>query len=165
MLNDIEHLPPNQRSALVMRELNGLEHEDIGAALDISPAASRQTVYGARLSLRELEAGRSMACAEAMKSVSCGNGRVRRGRQLRAHLRACEQCEVFRAGIDARQAALRSLVAFLPAAAAASIFGGFGGGGIGGGILAMFGGGTGAGVKAAAVVAVVAGVGGTAGIV
>ena len=42
-------LPERQRSALVMRELSGLCHEQIAAALGISPGAARQVVYEARL--------------------------------------------------------------------------------------------------------------------
>jgi len=171
ILSDIGRLPEGQRSALVMRELNGLTFEDIGFALDCTPAAARQAVYEARLSLKELESGRGMLCDEARQAISSMDGRVMRGRRLRAHLRSCDECEGFRLALQARQKELRSLVPVVPAAAAASILGaiGGGGGGIGGGLLAIFSGGgaaAGAGTKAVAILAVTAGIGaGTAGVV
>jgi RNA polymerase sigma factor (sigma-70 family) len=169
LLSDISWLPEGQRNALVMRELSGLSFEEIGLALDCSPAAARQVVYEARISLRELETGRGMLCDEARQGISSMDGRVMRGRKLRAHLRSCEECEGFRLALKGRQEDLRSLVPVLPAGAAASILGTIGGGGVGGGLLAAFGGGaaaTGAGTKAVAIIAVTAGIGaGTAGVV
>src|SRR6187200_2452915 len=49
LLADLRELPERQRSALVMRELGGLDYEQIGAAFESSPAVARQTVYEARL--------------------------------------------------------------------------------------------------------------------
>jgi RNA polymerase sigma factor (sigma-70 family) len=172
VLADIARLPEGQRSALIMRELNGLDFEDMGFALGCSAAAARQAVYEARLSLSELESGRQMRCDDARQAISSMDGRVMRGRKLRAHLRSCQGCQGFRAAARLRQEELRSLVPILPAAAAASVLGAVGGGssGLGGGILAFFGGsGAAAGVggKAVAIVAVAAvGVGaGTVGVV
>jgi RNA polymerase sigma factor (sigma-70 family) len=172
VLSDIGRLPEAQRSALVMRELNGLSFEEIGLVIECSPQAARQSVYEARMSLRELESGRDMLCDEARQAISSMDGRVLRGRRLRAHLRSCQECQDFRLGLRSRQEDLRSLVPVLPVAVAASVLGsigGGGGGGLGGGLLAMFGGGgaaAGTGAKAAAIVAVTAAVGaGTVGVV
>jgi len=46
-------LPEPQRAALVMRELEGLSHEEIAAALGVSGGAARQAIFRARASLRE----------------------------------------------------------------------------------------------------------------
>jgi RNA polymerase sigma factor (sigma-70 family) len=45
-------LPEPQRAALVMRELEGLSHEEIAAALGVSGGAARQAIYRARATLR-----------------------------------------------------------------------------------------------------------------
>jgi RNA polymerase sigma factor (sigma-70 family) len=45
-------LPEPQRAAIVMRELEGLSHEEIASALGISGGAARQTIHRARSSLR-----------------------------------------------------------------------------------------------------------------
>jgi hypothetical protein len=46
-------LPEPQRAALVMRELEGLSHEEIAAALGVSGGAARQAIHRARTALRE----------------------------------------------------------------------------------------------------------------
>lgn len=45
-------LPEPQRAAIVMRELEGLSHEEIAANLGLSGGAARQTIYRARAALR-----------------------------------------------------------------------------------------------------------------
>ncbi|MGE0067371.1 MAG: sigma-70 family RNA polymerase sigma factor [Solirubrobacterales bacterium] len=166
LLADLETLPASQRGALVMRELSGLDFEEIAEALGTSAATARQTLYEARLSLRQIEAGREMSCDTVTGALSDGDGRVLRRRDLRAHLRSCADCRSFRAEIDGRSRDLAALSP-LPALAAAGIlqglFGGGGGGGAaGGGLAGLLGGGaakaigTSAAVKATATVAAVA---------
>ena len=46
-------LPEPQRAAIVMRELEGLSHEEIAAALGVSGGAARQAIYRARTTLRD----------------------------------------------------------------------------------------------------------------
>jgi hypothetical protein len=157
-----------------MRELSGLGFDQIGAAFGTSPAVARQTVYEARLGLQQMSEGREMLCEEVCRTLSDGDGRVGRRRDIRAHLRACPACREFREGVTARQRDFAA-IAPLPAAAAAGLLHGILGGahgatvaGLGGG--AGLGGATGAGaagkalagsalVKSAATVAVVAVVG------
>ena len=45
-------LPENQRAALVMRELEGMSHEEIAASLGISGGAARQAIARARTAVR-----------------------------------------------------------------------------------------------------------------
>jgi hypothetical protein len=165
----MRELPDRQRGALVMRELAGLGFEEIGAALDTSPAVARQTLYEARLGLRQMQEGREMSCDSVTRALSDDDGRVIRRRDLRAHLRHCPRCREFRDELRHRRSDLAA-IAPLPAAAAAGILqtifgaGGPGGGGlpgaIGGGAAKVFG--TSAAVKSAATVAVVATIGVTA---
>jgi RNA polymerase sigma factor (sigma-70 family) len=133
LLADLEQLPERQRGTLVMRELGGLGFEEIGAALGTSAAAARQTLYEARLGLREMDAGREMGCDEVMRAISDADGRVLRRRDLRAHLRNCDACSRFSDEIDGRERDLAALSP-LPAAAAAGLLHGIlGGGGAGAG--------------------------------
>ncbi len=46
-------LPETQRAAIVMRELEGLSHEEIAAALGVSGGAARQAIHRARTALRD----------------------------------------------------------------------------------------------------------------
>jgi RNA polymerase sigma factor (sigma-70 family) len=141
MLVDVGELPERQRGALLMREAGGLKFEEIGTALGTSPAVARQTVYEARLGLREMEAGRHMECTAVTKALSDGDRRVRRRRDLTAHLRACPECRLFADGIDSRRHALAS-ISPLPVPVAAGLLQTLGGGaGAGAGVAS----GTGAG--------------------
>src|SRR6185295_18674681 len=45
-------LPENQRAALVLRELEGMSHEEIAAALGISGGAARQAIARGRAAVR-----------------------------------------------------------------------------------------------------------------
>jgi RNA polymerase sigma factor, sigma-70 family len=53
LLRRLRALPDPQRAAIVMRELEGLSHEEIAAALGLTGGAARQTIYRARRALRD----------------------------------------------------------------------------------------------------------------
>jgi hypothetical protein len=170
LLDDLRELPDRQREVLVMRELSGLDFEEIGAALGTSGAVARQTLYEGRQSLRQMEEGREMSCDSVTKALSDGDGRVTRRRDVRAHLRSCAACREFRDEIEGRQRDMAAL-APLPAVAAAGMLHGLLGGSqgaSGGGLAAALGGGAAKTVGASAVakgvatVAVVAALGVTA---
>ena len=135
LISDLDELPERQRGALVMRELAGLDFAEIGAALGTSPAVARQTLYEARLSLRQMDEGREMSCETVTKALSDGDGRVTRRRDLRAHLRTCASCRRFREEIEGRERDLAALSP-LPAVAAAGLLHGLLGGGHGAGAAA-----------------------------
>jgi RNA polymerase sigma factor (sigma-70 family) len=174
LLADLGELPERQREVLVMREMSGLQFEEIAVALGTSGAVARQTLYEARQSLRQMEEGREMSCETVTRALSEGDGRVTRRRDVRAHLRSCAYCRGFREDLKSRQKDFAAL-APLPAMAAAGMLQGLLGGGsqaaaggAGGSLAATLGGGaaktlaTSAAVKGVATVAVVAAVGVTA---
>jgi RNA polymerase sigma factor (sigma-70 family) len=166
LISNLDELPERQRGVLVMRELAGLDFAEIGTALGTSPAVARQTLYEARLSLRQMDEGREMSCESVTRALSDGDGRVARRRDLRAHLRACASCRRFGEEIESRERDLAALSP-LPALAAAGLLqgllGGHGAGG--GGLVGTLGGGAAkslgasAALKGAATVAVVAAIG------
>ena len=53
LMKRLRALPESQRAAIVMRELEGLGHEEIAAALGLSDGGARQAIYRARQALRE----------------------------------------------------------------------------------------------------------------
>ena len=173
LIADVRELPERQREVLVMRELSGLDFDEIGAALETSAAVARQTLYEARKSLHQMEEGREMSCEAVTQALSDGDGRVTRRRDVRAHLRACPGCRGFGDDIKRREQDFAALSP-LPAVAAAGMLQGLlggsqaAGGAAGGGLAATLGGGaaktiaTSAAVKGVATVAVVAAVGVTA---
>jgi RNA polymerase sigma factor (sigma-70 family) len=172
LIADLGALPERQRETLLMREAAGLSFDEIGDALETSAAVARQTLYEARLGLRQMDAGREMKCEAVSKALSDGDGRVRRRRDIRAHLRDCGHCRAFAEEIDSRSGTLAAIS--LPAVAAAAMLQGLIGGGAAGGAAAGAGAGgigglaggaaakslgTAALVKGVAAVAIVAAVG------
>ena len=53
LMRRLRELPEAQRAAIVMRELEGLGHEEIAAALGLSGGGARQAIYRARQTLRD----------------------------------------------------------------------------------------------------------------
>jgi RNA polymerase sigma factor (sigma-70 family) len=140
LIVDLGALPERQRGALLMREAAGLDFEEIATALGTSPAVARQTLYEARLGLRQMDAGRDMDCTAVTKALSDGDRRVRRRRDIRAHLRDCADCRQFAEEIDTRRGDLAA-ISPLPAVAATALLHGVLGGGAGAGAATTGGGG------------------------
>lgn len=53
LMQRLRALPEPQRAAIVMREMEGLGHEEIAKALGLSGGAARQAIYRARRALRD----------------------------------------------------------------------------------------------------------------
>jgi RNA polymerase sigma factor (sigma-70 family) len=171
VLRALQHLTPNQRSALVLREFEGRSYAEISELMEISPGALETLMFRARRSLAEaLEDG--LTCAEAELAVSRRlDGRLsrREARRLKKHVRECDLCK----GFGLRQKRQRSLLeglSVIPVPASLLVFRGEqAAAAIGGGTAvgaAAAGGSAGIAAKAAAVAAAVTvagGVGYTAG--
>jgi RNA polymerase sigma factor (sigma-70 family) len=129
------HLGFNQRSALVMRELEGRSYQEIAEILSMSVSAVETLIFRARRALREqLEEG--ISCHEAELSISRQlDGRLPRKEKgaLRAHLRECEECAGFARSQRAQRGALKALGAIPLPSSLAGLFGGSGAA-VGGGV-------------------------------
>jgi RNA polymerase sigma factor (sigma-70 family) len=142
LLDDLEQLPERQRAVLLLRELSSCDFEEIGDAFGTSAAVARQTLYEARLGLREFEQGRERRCADVRRELSDRDGRVLRSRKTRAHLRHCPDCRAFQEAIGEREKALAG-IAPLPVAASAgllhAVLGGQASAAVGGGLATTVG--------------------------
>src|SRR3954468_20537740 len=115
----LQSLPFNQRTALVMRELEGRRQAEIARELDLSESAVEALLFRARRAMREqLES--SITCGEAARAISRQLDRSlsREERSsLRAHLRTCDECATFARQARAQRGAMKALGAIpLPAA-------------------------------------------------
>lgn len=119
---DLAELPERLKSALLLRELSGLSHEEIATTLGTTVGGAKQAIFEARQSLAEFAEGRAMVCEQVRRRISEGDGRVLRGRLIRAHLRDCAACGQFAASIPARRAELRAFAPALAPGAAAAVF-------------------------------------------
>ncbi|MBA3747823.1 MAG: sigma-70 family RNA polymerase sigma factor, partial [Solirubrobacterales bacterium] len=123
LVDDLQSLPERQRGALVMRELNGLSYDDIGAALGLTKDAARRAVFDARTALHDAVDGRATACVSVRHKLSDGDRRSLRQRSIRAHLRSCNDCASFQRSIGARRADLHLLAPWASGVAVVSAIG------------------------------------------
>jgi len=66
---DLASLPERQRSALVLRELSGLGHEEIATVLESTPRGVKQVIFEARSALHECREGRAMDCQPVRRAL------------------------------------------------------------------------------------------------
>jgi RNA polymerase sigma factor (sigma-70 family) len=128
MLEALAALPESHRRALLLRELGGLDYATVAEATGLTPRAARQAVFRARRALRADRAAIEHAQCSEIRGVLAGHdGRRRRARKVRAHLRTCEAC---RDWDTARRPGRPRAVSILPGAwvaAASSLWGWLGG--------------------------------------
>jgi RNA polymerase sigma factor (sigma-70 family) len=158
LIVDVQHLPEQQRSALLMRELGGMPYADLAGALGVSVPAVKSLLVRARVGLAQADEARDTACASICEDLVVAHDRgVRASGRARRHMRDCTDCRRFRTEVQGMSRNLGLLIPALgPLAVAAKLIGL---GGIGGGGSAAAGSGTGA---AAAATATAAGATGTA---
>jgi RNA polymerase sigma factor (sigma-70 family) len=108
---DVGRLPDKQRSALVMRELDGLSYGQVAVALGTSVPAVKSLLVRARMRLAESLEARETACAEIRDDLAEAYARGVRPSTLAArHLRDCACCQRYRLEIGRRSRALAALV-------------------------------------------------------
>lgn len=151
LVADISRLPEQQRSALLMREIDGMSYVDLAAALDVTVPAVKSLLVRARIGLVEAAEARDAACDEIRVDLLDSYDRgVKASSRARRHMRSCDGCTEYRAALRGMQ---RSFAALSPAGAGPLAMAGaklLGLGGAGGGAAASAGGG---GVAAAGGVA------------
>jgi RNA polymerase sigma factor (sigma-70 family) len=154
LVADIARLPEQQRSALLMREIDGMSYADLAGALDVSVPAIKSLLVRARIGLVEAAEARDADCAEIRGELMDAYDRgVKASSRARKHMKSCDACTEYRAALRGMR---RSFAALTPAGAgplamvAAKLlgFGGAGGGAAAGGSAAV-GGGTAAAVGGA----------------
>jgi RNA polymerase sigma factor (sigma-70 family) len=165
LVHDVGRLPDHQRSALLMREIDGMSYADLARALDVTVPAVKSLLVRARIGLVEAAEARDADCTEIRHDLAASYDRgVKASGRARRHMRTCEGCREYRSalrGIRSSFAALNPLGAGPLAMAGAKLlgFGGAGGGAAAGGSAAAGGGAAAAGgvatVSACKVAAVV----------
>ena len=169
LVADLRRLPDQQRSALLMREIDGMSYAELAAALDTSVPAIKSLLVRARLSLVDAAVARDTDCDAIRLDLADAHERgVRANARARRHLRECSCCSIYRTQLTGVR---RGLTALSPAAGSPLLLGkllgvfGLGGGAAagGGGGAAVVGGGAVVGVgKVAAIVCCAAAVTGGA---
>jgi RNA polymerase sigma factor (sigma-70 family) len=112
LVQDVQRLPEQQRSALLMRELDGLTYAELADALRTSIPAIKSLLVRARIGLVEAGEARDTACADIRSELTLAHSRgVRASGRSRRHLRDCRGCRDYR---RAMRTVERSLGALAP---------------------------------------------------
>src|SRR4051812_13350609 len=125
LIEDLADLPEQQRSALLMRELDGLSHDEVAEVLEITPQASRQLVKRARTGLTAAAAARDADCTSIRDDLLTAHDEKRRPSEHAVrHVKTCSACREFRAELKATRTRLRALVPPIGLGPLAGILGG-----------------------------------------
>ncbi len=94
LVRALQRIPPTQRQALVLRELEGRSYAEIGELLDVSQSALEALIFRARRSLAD-ELENLVTCDRAELALTrTADGRIGRKerRRLLAHIDECASC-------------------------------------------------------------------------
>ncbi len=123
VLRALQHLPPSQRAALVMREFEGRSYAEIAEILEVTPDALESLIFRARRGLAEQLEG-ALTCTDAEDVLLRRlDGRLprRESRRLKEHLRECPACVRF-STVQKRQRSLLKGLSVLPIPASLYLF-------------------------------------------
>ncbi len=93
LVRDVQALPGQQRSALLMRELEGLSYQEVADALDTTVPAVKSLLVRARVGLVDAAAAEDTSCVEVRAGLDDARRRgVRMTGLARRHLVTCRDC-------------------------------------------------------------------------
>ena len=142
LVTDVGRLPEQQRSALLMREIDGMSYADLATALDVTVPAVKSLLVRARLGLVEAAEARSTDCAVIREDLVAAYDRgVKASGRARRHMKECEGCREYRSALRGVRSSFAALTPGAGAAALAAKLFGIGGGSAAAGGAAATGGG------------------------
>ncbi|HEX4106930.1 MAG TPA: RNA polymerase sigma factor [Solirubrobacteraceae bacterium] len=96
VVSDIRSLPETQRTALVLREVDGLSHAQIAEVMQTTIPGVKCLLVRARQTLAEGVEARALRCDDVRYELShAAEGTRRASRAVRRHVRGCETCARF----------------------------------------------------------------------
>jgi RNA polymerase sigma factor (sigma-70 family) len=100
LVADVRRLPEQQRSALLMREMEGLSYKELSEALVVSIPAVKSLLVRARIGLVEAIEARDAACVDIRLDIAAAIDRgVRASGRARRHMRECSSCREYRSAM------------------------------------------------------------------
>jgi RNA polymerase sigma factor (sigma-70 family) len=152
VVGDVRQLPETQRTALLLREIDGLSYEQIATAMDTSVPGVKSLLVRARVSLAEAAEGRLLSCEVVhLELRQASEGLARLGGPARRHARHCELCGAYQSELGlGRRAAAAAFLPLAPIALIKAIASRLGAGAAGSTSAGLAGGGTAAGTTVAA---------------
>ena len=118
LLDDIVRLPEEQRVALVLAEIEELDHSEIAEVLGCRRDKVRALVFQARTTLGGWREARATPCREVREEIAVARGPELRRAYLSRHLAVCPDCKAFRADVDEQRRRVALLLPPVPIALA-----------------------------------------------
>jgi RNA polymerase sigma factor (sigma-70 family) len=116
LLAGIGRLPEDQRSALLLAELEDLPHRTIATIVGCEVSKVKALIYQARSSLIADRDAREASCRDIREQLSVARGgKLRRG-PIRRHLKLCEGCRDFQLAVSAQRESFAAVLPVLPSA-------------------------------------------------
>jgi hypothetical protein len=115
LLGDLQRLPVDQRSALVLSEIRGLSHRDVAETLGCDARKVKALVFQARTHLTQLRTAHDTPCAEVQREIAARRRGAPSGK-VRRHVAVCSDCALFRDELREQRSALGLLLPVVPAA-------------------------------------------------
>jgi RNA polymerase sigma factor (sigma-70 family) len=113
LVEDVGRLPEQQRSALLMREIDGMSYAELAGALDVTVPAVKSLLVRARVGLVEAGEARDADCGEIRADLLRSYDRgVKASGRARRHMRSCHGCREYRVALRGMR---RSFAALTPA--------------------------------------------------
>ena len=124
LLAGIGRLPEDQRSALLLAELDDLSHQAIATIVECPVSKVKALIYQARSALIADRDARNTPCQDIREQLSVARGGELRRGPLRRHLKLCAGCRDFQLAVGAQRQSLTAVLPVLPTAGlAAAILG------------------------------------------
>jgi RNA polymerase sigma factor (sigma-70 family) len=116
LLDGIGRLPEDQRSALLLAELDDLSHQAIATVLGCPVSKVKALVYQARSFLIAERDARGTPCQDIREQLAVARGGELRRGPLRRHLNLCTGCRDFQLAVGAQRQSLASVLPITPSA-------------------------------------------------
>lgn len=114
VLATLIELPEHQRASLVLAELHGLSHTEIGALLGVRADQVGSYVYQARSNLKAERLARIADCHEIRQELAVARGAALLKSRLRRHLRSCPGCRDYAEELSRQRRKLGALLPVTP---------------------------------------------------
>src|SRR6185312_2026797 len=113
----LRELPESQRAALVLAEVHGLSHQEVGNVMGVRADQVKAYVYQARSKLVSERAARDVDCREIREELAGARGAALLRGRLRRHVRSCPECRTYADGVARQRRQLGALLPIVPSLA------------------------------------------------
>jgi len=106
VVRDLGALPETQRSALLLREMEGLSYVELAATLDLTMPAVKSVLVRARTSLAETSEARGTSCVEIRTEIDGAfDAGARPEPRSKRHMKECDGCRDYYAALRSTSSA------------------------------------------------------------